>query len=141
MKVIAAVASALIVLRQLIAALHGMAHDELQVLLSPWQQAFVIVVIMIAPLIALVLYWTRWARQGALVLWTSMLAGMLFGIYHHFVTISNDHVSHLPAGDAQPLFIATAILLVPAELAAAGFGLWSWLKLRGARATSEPVSY
>src|SRR3954451_8751150 len=141
MKVIAAVATALIILRQLIAALHGMAHDELQVLLSPWQQVFVVVVITIAPIIALILYWTRWARQGALVLWTSMLAGMLFGIYHHFMAVSNDHVSHLPAGDAQPLFIATAILLVPAELASAGFGLWSWLKLRAALLTTESVRY
>jgi len=130
MKLIAVVATVLIVLRQLIATLQGQAHDRLAVALSPWQQSFVISVIVAAPVVALVLYWTPWARWGALILWTSMLAGMLFGIYFHFIAESNDHVSHLPEGDAQSLFVATAILLVPAELAAAAFGFWSWRTLR-----------
>lgn len=129
MKHAATIATFLIVLRQAIATLHGMAHERLGVGLSPMQQAFVIVVITIAPFVSLVLYWTRFARQGALLLWTSMLAGMPFGIYYHFIEVSPDHVSHLPAGDGQPLFISTAILLIPAELAAAAFGFWSWRKL------------
>jgi magnesium-transporting ATPase (P-type) len=141
MKLIAVVATVLIVLRQLIATLHGQAHDRLAVELSSWQQTFVMIVIVAAPIVALVLYWTPWARWGALILWTSMLAGMLFGIYFHFVAVSNDHVSHLPEGDAQSLFVATAILLVPAELAAAAFGFWSWRKLRQpAGLTLDPLS-
>ena len=130
MKHTAVIATFLIVLRQAIATLHGMAHEHLGVGLSPIQQTFVIVVITIAPFVALVLYWTRYARQGALLLWTSMLAGMLFGIYYHFIEVSPDHVRHLPVGDGQSLFISTAILLIPAELAAAAFGFWSWRKLR-----------
>ena len=68
MKHAAAIATFLIVLRQAIATLHGMAHEHLGVGLSPMQQAFVVVVITIAPFVALVLYWTRYARQGALLL-------------------------------------------------------------------------
>jgi hypothetical protein len=56
---------------------------------------------------------------------------MLFGIYYHFIEVSPDHVSHLPAGDSQALFISTAILLIPAELAAAAFGFWSWRRMGG----------
>ncbi len=126
MKHAALIATGLIVLRQAVATLHGLAHERLGVGLSPAQQAFVVVVITIAPLVALVLYWTRYARQGALLLAVSMLAGMLFGIYYHFIEISPDHVRHLPAGEGQPLFVWTAVLLIPCELAAAAFGFWSW---------------
>ena len=129
MKHAAAIATTLILLRQFVATAHGLADDWLGVGLNPWQQVFVVIVISIAPFVSLVLYWTRYARQGALLLWTSMLAGMLFGIYFHFIAVSPDHVSHLPEGDAQSLFIATAILLIPVELAAAAFGFWSWRKL------------
>lgn len=129
MKPTAIVATVLILLRQLVAMLHGLAHEQLSVDLSKWQQWFVLIVITIAPLVSLVLFWTSRARLGALLLWTSMLAGVLFGVYHHFIAVSIDHVSHLPPGEARPLFIATAILLVPTELAAMAFGLWSWRKL------------
>jgi hypothetical protein len=139
MKRISAIATILIVLRQLVATLHGMAHDYLGVGLTPWQQAFVVIVISIAPFVSLVLYWTRYARFGALVLWTSMLSGMLFGIYFHFIAISPDHVSHLPEGDSQGFFIATAILLVPIEAANTVFGWWSWQKL-GRRDEINPGS-
>jgi Na+/proline symporter len=132
MKHAAAIATLLIVSRQAIATMHGMAHEHLGVGLSPIQQAFVVVVITIAPFVALVLYWTRYARQGALLLAISMVAGMLFGIYYHFVEVSPDHVSHLPAGDGRPLFVWTAILLIPCELAAGAFGFWSWRRLGGA---------
>jgi Na+(H+)/acetate symporter ActP len=132
MKREALIATVLILIRQIVATLHGLAHQQLGVGLNLWQQTFVLIVITIAPLVAMALYWTRYARQGALLLWTSMLAGMLFGIYHHFIAVSTDHVSHLPEGDAQGFFIATAVLLIPAEIVATGFGFWSWLKLRGA---------
>jgi Na+(H+)/acetate symporter ActP len=133
MNRIALGATALIVLRQVVAQLHGMAHDELGVGLAPWQWAFVYTVIAVAPLVALVLYWTRFASFGALLLGISMLAGMLFGIYYHFIAVSPDNVGHLPEGHGQGFFISTAVLLVPIELAATVYGFWSWNKLRAAK--------
>jgi len=130
MKHAAWIATAIVVVRQLIAILHGNAHEQLGVGLSPWQNTFVYLVIVAAPMLAAVLYWTRFAASGALLLGASMLGGMLFGVYHHFIAISPDHVSHLPPGDAQGLFISTAILLVPLELAGTVFGFWSWSRLR-----------
>ena len=130
MKHAAWIATAIVVVRQLIAILHGNAHEQLGVGLSPWQNTFVYLVIVAAPMLAAVLYWTRFAASGALLLGASMLGGMLFGVYHHFIAISPDHVSHLPPGDAQGLFISTAILLVPLELAGTVFGFWSWSRPR-----------
>ena len=123
-------ATAIIILRQVIATLHGTAHEQLGVGLGPWQNAFVYVVIAAAPFVALVLYWTRLARAAALLLAVSMLAGMLFGIYYHFIAISSDNVRHLPHGERQAFFIATAILLIPAEIAGTVYGFWSFRKLR-----------
>ncbi len=130
MKRSALVATALVALRFFVATLHGQAHDRLGVDLSAWQQAFVWSVIVVAPVVAAALYWTPYAHAGALLLGWSMLAGMLFGIYHHFLAVSADHVGHLPAGDAQGLFIGTALLLVPCELAATVFGFWSAERLK-----------
>ncbi|MEX0676678.1 MAG: hypothetical protein WD063_06355 [Pirellulales bacterium] len=133
MNRIALGATAIIVVRQFVAQLHGMAHEELGVGLAAWQWAFVYIVIAAAPLVALVLYWTRFARFGALLLGVSMLAGMLFGIYFHFIAVSPDNVAHLPAGHGHGFFIATAIALVPIEIAGTAYGFWSWNKLPAAR--------
>jgi Na+(H+)/acetate symporter ActP len=133
MNKIALAATAIIVVRQIVAQLHGMAHEELQVGLATWQWAFVYTVIAAAPILALVLYWTRYAAAGALLLGVSMLAGMLFGIYYHFIAVSPDNVAHLPEGHGQHFFIATAVALVPIELAATAYGFWSWTRLRKPR--------
>jgi hypothetical protein len=130
MNRIAIAATGIVLLHQVIATVHGLAHRELGVGLDAWQQVFVGVVITLAPLAALVLYWTRYAPAGALLLGLSMSASLAFGVFYHFIAMSPDHVSHLPEGDAQGLFVLTAILLIPAEILGAGFGFWSWTKLR-----------
>jgi len=106
----------LVLAHLLINLLHGRAHAELGVGLNNWQQIFVIAVILIAPLIAAVLVWTRLDRFGLLLLILSMLGSLLFGVYHHYIAISNDHVSHLPPGAAQGMFRTTALLLVLSEV-------------------------
>lgn len=132
MNRIALGATAIVVVRQIVAQLHGMAHDQLGVGLATWQWAFVYTVIVAAPIVAAVLYWTRYARFAAVLLGVSMAAGTLFGVYHHFIAVSPDHVSHLPAGDSQAFFIATAIAIVPVEIVGTVYGFWSWQKLRPA---------
>jgi hypothetical protein len=129
MKSMALTATILILLRQAIATLHGLGHLQAGVGLAAWQQAFVAVVITAAPLVALVLYWTPYQRTASLLLATSMLAGMLFGIYFHFIAATNDHVSQVPEGHGHMLFVTTAAALVPIELLATVFGFWSWRQL------------
>lgn len=125
-------ATAVVLVRQIVAQLHGMAHDEVGVGLSTWQWAFVYSVIVAAPIVAAVLYWTRWARAGALLLGVAMPAGMLFGIYYHFIAISPDNVRHLPGEHGHAFFIATAIALVPVELVGTTYAWWSLGRLAGA---------
>ena len=119
-------ATLLVVVHQGIAIAHGQAHEQLGVDLAIWQWVYVYFVITIAPVIAALFYWTRWQRFGAVLLTVSILGSFLFGVYHHFVAVSPDHVSHLPEGDAQGLFVATAILLAISEAAGVALGVWTW---------------
>ena len=94
---------------------HGQAHTRLRVDLSSWQQSYVFIIIVIAPLVALALSFTRFAVVGLWLLLASMLASLIFGGIYHYLIISPDHVAHLPSGDAQGLFRITALLLLVTE--------------------------
>jgi hypothetical protein len=97
--------------------LHGRAHTELGVGLTSFQQFYVIAVILVAPLIALLLSWTRYARASLWLLLASMLGSLIFGACYHYIIVSSDHVAHLPPGDARGLFRVTALLLLITEAA------------------------
>ena len=96
--------------------LHGRAHAQLAVGLSAWQNVYVIGVILVAPLLAMVLIWTKQMRFGLVLLILSMSGALVFGVFFHYINISPDHVSHLPPGDARGLFRTTALLLGVLEL-------------------------
>ena len=100
----------------IVVVLHGQAHTRLGVGLSGWQQTYVLGVIVVAPLIALALSFTRFASAGLKLLLASMLGSLIFGACYHYVIISPDHVAHLPAGDARGMFRITALLLLVTEL-------------------------
>jgi len=102
-----------------VALVHGSAHTNLKIELAAWQTVYVLIVIVVAPLFAAILIWTRFSRFGFLLLAASMGGALIFGIYFHYLTISPDHVSHLPPGDAQATFRLTALLLAIIE----GIGL------------------
>jgi hypothetical protein len=97
--------------------LHGRAHTELGVGLTSFQQFYVIAVILLAPLIALLLSWTRYARASLWLLLALMLGSLIFGACYHYIIVSSDHVAHLPLGDARGLFRVTALLLLITEAA------------------------
>jgi ACR3 family arsenite efflux pump ArsB len=115
-----------------VSMIHGRAHGALAVELSSWQNMYVLIVIVIAPLIAMLLIWTRLARAGLVLLVISMAGSLIFGVAYHYVVISPDHVSHLPPGDAQGLFRTTALLLVLTELFGVVLGLWGLRQSRSA---------
>ena len=99
----------------IVTLLHGQAHTRLGVGLSDWQNVYVLAVILVAPLIAFALSFTRYARAGLWLLLVSMLGSLIFGLFYHYIIISPDHVSHLPAGEARGLFRFTAVLLLITE--------------------------
>jgi len=105
----------IVLIHLLINVIHGVAHRDLDIKLSPSGSLFVIVVILILPLVAMVLLWTARKQFGLLLLSFSMFASFLFGLYHHFVVISPDHVHSQPSSAWGIAFIFTAYGLLITE--------------------------
>ena len=100
-----------LVVIHLVASLwHGSAHTHLAIDLPPEKTLFVFIVILIAPIVAAALVWTRYASAGLWVFFLSMLGSFLFGWYHHYVLVSPDNIGHLPAGspESHSQFITSA---------------------------------
>jgi hypothetical protein len=127
-----AVLTGLIAVHLLVTVWHGRAHEALAVALSPMQNAFVFVVIVLAPILAAILVWTRYLRSGAWMFFLSMLGSLLFGAWHHYVLVSSDNVHHLPGGGsgAQSSFIQSAAVLALLELVSTLYGAFCVLRLR-----------
>ena len=107
-----------------IAVWHGWAHSVLGVVLPQDKEIFVLVSVIALPLLAGALVWTRWAKAAAWLFTLSMLAALAFGVYHHYVMISPDHVAHLPAGTplAQQRFVWSAGVLAAVEALSVLYG-------------------
>lgn len=118
-----------------VVAWHGAAHEALAIGLPFVKDLFVYAVIVIAPLLAAALAWTRHARLAAWIFTAAMLGSLLFGAYHHYVLVSPDNVHHLPPGSAgdHAAFTRSALALALVELAALLYGVFSLARL-GARA-------
>ena len=103
---------------------HGSAHTQLAIMLPSEKNAFVYIVILIAPLVAAALVWTRYVSLALWVLFLSMLGSLLFGAYHHYVLVSPDNIGHLPAGpqESHAQFVASAATIALLELASALYG-------------------
>jgi hypothetical protein len=99
----------------LINVVHGVAHRGLHVGLSPSGSIFVIAIVLILPLVAMALLWTAQKRLGLILLSLSMFGSLLFGLYHHFLVISPDHVHSQPASPWGIAFIFTAYRLLITE--------------------------
>ena len=107
---------------------HGWAHEDLGVELTLFQSSFAGVVIVSAPILALLLLRSGKARSGYVLLTLSMIGSLAFGVFHHYIAISPDHVAHLPSGDSQGLFRITALLLPVTEAGGVAAGLLGWAR-------------
>jgi len=88
-------------------AIHALAHSGANIWLSFLGNAFVVVVILIAPLVSLFLFHTaRLEWLGALLLFLSMLAAFLFGVWNHFLLSGSDNIWHVPPGVWQCAAVA-----------------------------------
>ena len=105
---------------------HGNAHTRLAIYLPTTKTLFVLIVILIAPVVAAALVWTRQISIGLWVLFLSMLGSFLFGAYHHFLLVSPDNINHLPAGSPEmhSQFITSAGVIALLELAGALYGAY-----------------
>ena len=116
----------LIVFHFLTVVLHSIAHEVLSVKATPAQLAFIIPVIIIAPVVAGFLL-PKSNKAGTCLLLVSMLGSFAFGLYYHFIADTIDHVAHVarmqPAFWSMMFQITAYLLLVSEILGAAVAGL------------------
>ena len=108
-----------------VVVLHSVAHQILSVNASPAQLAFIIPVIIVAPVVAGVML-LRFERFGTVLLTASMAGSFVFGVYYHFTADTIDHVSHVALLEPHrwsQMFVATSYLLAISELLGAVVGI------------------
>lgn len=129
----------LVVIHFAVALWHGNAHTVLAIALPPAKTAFVVIVILIAPLVAASVLWTRYVMVGVWLFFLSMLGALIFGAYHHYILISPDNIGHLAQGsaDAHATFIASAATLAVLELASALYGAFCLGSLSATRRKTD----
>jgi hypothetical protein len=113
----------IVLVHLLVNIVHGLAHRVLGIGLTPLGSAFVVVVILILPLIAMALLWTMRRRLGLILLTLSMFGALLFGLYHHFVAAGPDHIHAQPSGGWGDAFVLTSYLLLISEVLGTYVGL------------------
>jgi hypothetical protein len=110
------------VLSHLVVSLvHGAAHANAHVPLSPAANLFVFIVILAGPVVGLALTWPA-ERIGSGVIAITMVASLVFGLLNHFVFASPDHVGQV-ARQWRPLFTTTAVLLALTEALGSGLAI------------------
>lgn len=114
-----------VAIHAIVVALHGLAHQKIPVSLSLVQSLFVGLVIVLAPIVAVGLLWTQFARAGRWLFLISMVGSLLFGIYNHFIGMSPDHIAQIPFEGWGVVFQVTAILLLVTEGIGCGVGVWT----------------
>ena len=126
-------ALAVVTFHFVIVVLHSIAHQILPVPATPAQLAFIVPVIIVAPIVAAFML-LKFETAGMLLLAASMLGSFVFGVYYHFIADTIDHVAHV--AQMQPvlwsqMFQATSYLLAISEALGAAIGL-VWLARRSA---------
>jgi len=113
-------------LHVLVTILHAVAHFGAHVLpASFFDDAFIVVVIFSAPVVALFLLKNaHLSRLGALLLFLSMFGALLYGLVNHFLLPGADNATHMSPGVWQLPFLVTSYLLLILEVAGSSVGLW-----------------
>jgi hypothetical protein len=111
----------------IVSVVHGLAHSRLHIALNGWQSAFVLLVIIVAPMSSALLLW-RDSANGFVLLLTSMLGSLIFGGYYHFISVGADNVGSLGLHSWARPFQVTAVSLAITEAAGVLTGLLGLLK-------------
>jgi glucan phosphoethanolaminetransferase (alkaline phosphatase superfamily) len=127
MKKLVGYATLVVLLHLAVSVFHGAGHEKLHIAISDFQQKFVVVVILAAPVLAAILLWTRLRAVGAWLLLISMAGAFVFGLYYHFIYPSPDNVAMIPPMDGRLPFQITAVLLAVLE----ALGCWLGMRMLG----------
>jgi len=122
MKPIHILSIVIVLLHLLITVPHGLAHGELQIQMSLWQNLYILIVINLLPLVAAVLIWRR-KRLGFKLLLISMAGSFLFGLFYHFIAAGPDNVASVAGHPSAHTFQITAVLLAVSEAAGVVAGI------------------
>lgn len=114
---------------------HGVPHAAVPVELATGQRAFVVAIVLTAPLFALGLLWRGRNRTGASLLVASMAASLLFGLYHHFAVPNPDHVHSVLVGPWRDAFRTTAVLVAVVDAVGVVAGLRIWIQVSASSST------
>src|SRR5689334_11186878 len=106
----------LVIGHSVILGLHAAAHNVLGVQLTDFQMLFVTVAMIVVPVLAAILVWTRFQLVGSWLLLLGMLASFIFGFLSHFILSGVDNVFTVPSGDWRPVFQITTVLLGVMEI-------------------------
>ena len=119
--------SILFVLHLIATLWHGDAHSTLEIQLSFFQTLYVYLVIIGAPVVGVILVWSRFMLVGIGLFAVSMTGALVFGVCYHYIIVSPDNIAHLPVGTAvvQAQFIHSAVLIAIMELLSTLFGFFA----------------
>ena len=114
----------IVALHALALVVHSQSHQAIPVPLSALQNAFAVLVIVVAPLLAAALIWRGSPRFGGTLLGAAMFGAFLFGFINHYVLESSDNVAQIPATDWGSAFTWSAHALALLELGGVAAALW-----------------
>src|ERR1044072_5668869 len=121
-----------------VVVLHSHAHTVLPVEATSAQLAFIVPVIIVAPVVAVIML-LKFEKAGMILLTASMLGSLVFGIYYHFIADTIDHVAHVAHREPlfwSQMFLVTSYLLAITEAAGTAVGLISLLRQKKSLRTS-----
>ena len=104
---------------------HGSGHTHIKIMLSEWQSTFVTIVVLISPLVAMILLWTRFQKAGMYLLAISMAGSFVFGVYYHFIAAGADNTFTLSPQPWTAEFRITAVLVAVIEATGCAWSIWA----------------
>ena len=126
---------ALIAIHFAIVVMHSAAHQILPVPASPAQLAFIVPVIIVAPVVAGFIL-SKFNKAGTILFTLSMFGSLVFGVYYHFIADTIDHVArvaHMQPALWSQVFRITSYLLAITELLGSALGVMLLLAQRQSR--------
>ena len=118
-------AAVIVTLHLLVVLGHGRAHAQLHIQASTWQTTFIAAVIVIGPVLAMALLWTRLQKIGFILLSITMVGSLFFGVAYHFLIPSSDNALELHSGYWESLFRTSATWLAGIEAAGVACCVWA----------------
>ncbi len=108
---------------------HAAAHHLAAVPNTPGQIVYIVLVVILAPILALVMIGRRMVRAAALLLGVALVGSLVFGVAFHYVLHSPDLVATV-TGHGSGLFATTSgILAVTDGVGVILCGLaWRWAR-------------